>query len=370
MLFSLLFFPSCIICLSVSFAPGCFLDPPVISCAEWNPKSLAESVVWLLTQWPNLKGVLLLFYFIYLFLSASWASRANITQPSNSHACDLTPLAANVFSGAELAWFRADGNFNLPSIIFPIITPFTTISLHPESQEAEKEGIVHSVPNFNMSTAKKKRERESERGGVYTLLGVYYKAAITFRLFSPFPFHSHTLLTGSGRLPWWLDSITCDSFDLMSLSGSLYLFEQLRGNCVTLAVEDVLWRRTRWTEGPSRGSVAIINEGYFPQNAKTLCMCVSVCVSVCSWWGEQDRAMSPSTLGEFNCEMHIEVACTHSDHHFHWSEQNCFCACFLFLSKMSLGVTLRNFRALETSNAVLLVGLGGCWIDLQKHIAF
>lgn len=216
----------------------------------------------------------------------------------------------------------------------------------------------------------KKRERESERGGVYTLLGVYYKAAITFRLFSPFPFHSHTLLTGSGRLPWWLDSITCDSFDLMSLSGSLYLFEQLRGNCVTLAVEDVLWRRTRWTEGTSRGSVAIINEGYFPQNAKTLCMCVSVCVSVCSWWGEQDRAMSPSTLGEFNCEMHIEVACTHSDHHFHWSEQNCFCACFLFLSKMSLGVTLRNFRALETSNAVLLVGLGGCWIDLQKHIAF
>lgn len=216
----------------------------------------------------------------------------------------------------------------------------------------------------------KKRERESERGGVYTLLGVYYKAAITFRLFPPFPFHSHTLLTGSGRLPWWLDSITCDSFDLMSLSGSLYLFEQLRGNCVTLAVEDVLWRRTRWTEGTSRGSVAIINEGYFPQNAKTLCMCVSVCVSVCSWWGEQDRAMSPSTLGEFNCEMHIEVACTHSDHHFHWSEQNCFCACFLFLSKMSLGVTLRNFRALETSNAVLLVGLGGCWIDLQKHIAF
>lgn len=139
----------------------------------------------------------------------------------------------------------------------------------------------------------KKRERESERGGVYTLLGVYYKAAITFRLFSPFPFHSHTLLTGSGRLPWWLDSITCDSFDLMSLSGSLYLFEQLRGNCVTLAVEDVLWRRTRWTEGTSRGSVAIINEGYFPQNAKTLCMCVSVCVSVCSWWGGTRQGDEP-----------------------------------------------------------------------------
>lgn len=42
--------------------------------------------------------------------------------------------------------------------------------------------------------------------------------------------------------------------------------------------------------------------------------------------------MSPSTLGEFNCEMHIEVACTHSYHHFLRSEQNCFCACLLFCS--------------------------------------
>lgn len=147
----------------------------------------------------------------------------------------------------------------------------------------------------------------------------------------------------------------------MSLSGSLYLFEQLRGNCVTLAVEDVLWRRTRWTEGTRRGSVAIINEGYFPQHSQTVCTCVSVCVlqgCVCSWWGEQEGAMSPSTLGEFNCEMHIEVACTHSYHHFLWSEQNCFCACllFFFVSKMSLCVTQRNFGAIKTltSDAIFL----------------
>ncbi len=148
----------------------------------------------------------------------------------------------------------------------------------------------------------------------------------------------------------------------MSLSGSLYLFEQLRGNCVTLAVEDVLWRRTRWTEGTRRGSVAIINEGYFPQHSQTVCTCVSVCVlqgCVCSWWGEQEGAMSPSTLGEFNCEMHIEVACTHSYHHFLWSEQNCFCACllFFFVSKMSLCVTQRNFGAIKTltSDAIFLM---------------
>lgn len=160
---------------------------------------------------------------------------------------------------------------------------------------AEKEGIVHSAPNFNMSGAKE------ERGGVYTLLWVYYKAAITFSLFSPSFFHSLTLLTGiAGGLTWWPDSITCDSFDLMSLSGSLYLFEQLRGNCVTLAGEDVLWRRTRWTAGTRRGSVAIINEGYFPQHSQTACMrvCVSVwiagvCACVCVWlmggtrWGDE-----------------------------------------------------------------------------------
>lgn len=67
----------------------------------------------------------------------------------------------------------------------------------------------------------------------------------------------------------------------MSLFGSLYLFEQLRGNCVTLSVEDVLWQRTRWTEGTSRGSVAIINEGYFPQHSQTLCMRGSAWVFLC-----------------------------------------------------------------------------------------
>lgn len=34
-------------------------------------------------------------------------------------------------------------------------------------------------------------------------------------------------------LTWWLDSITCDRVDLMSLPRSLHLFEHLRGNCVT-----------------------------------------------------------------------------------------------------------------------------------------
>lgn len=71
----------------------------------------------------------------FFFQSVSGVSAANITQASNSQACDLTPLAANVFSGAELAWFREDGNFNLLSIIFSIITPFTTICLHRESRE-------------------------------------------------------------------------------------------------------------------------------------------------------------------------------------------------------------------------------------------
>lgn len=76
----------------------------------------------------------------------------------------------------------------------------------------------------------------------------------------------------------------------MSLSGSLYLFEQLRGNCVTLAGEDVLWRRTRWTEGTGRGSVAIINEGYFPSAFPD-------CVCVCGWWGNKKGWWAPLPWG-------------------------------------------------------------------------
>lgn len=90
-----------------------------------------------ITLWPNLKGVPSKCCFFF-FQSVSGVSTANITQASNSHACDLTPLAANVFSGAELAWFREDGNFNLPSIIFPIITPFTAISESREGVEQLK----------------------------------------------------------------------------------------------------------------------------------------------------------------------------------------------------------------------------------------
>lgn len=77
--------------------------------------------------------------------------------------------------------------------------------------------------------------------------------------------------------------------------------------------------------------------------------CVRVCVSVCvagvcvADGGEQEGAMSPSTLRELNCEMHIEVACSSSYHHFLWSEQNCFCVSDVSLSKMSSGVTQRNF---------------------------
>ena len=103
------------------------LDPPVISCAERSPNWGLSLYAQTLREFSSSK--------CFLFQSVSGVSTANITQASNSHACDLTPLAANVFSGAEPAWFREDGNFNLPSIIFPIITPFTAISLHPESRE-------------------------------------------------------------------------------------------------------------------------------------------------------------------------------------------------------------------------------------------
>lgn len=125
---------------------------------------------------------------VFFFQSVSAASTANITQASNSHACDLTPLAANVFPGAEPAWFREDGNFNLPYIIFPIITPFTAISLHPESREGverlKRRASRTLCPTLIWVEQKKKKK---ERGGVYTLLGVYYKAAITFSLFLSFP---------------------------------------------------------------------------------------------------------------------------------------------------------------------------------------
>ena len=146
-------------------SPISCLDPPVNSCAEWGPNCLGSGDYHSMSKpWGSFSSLKCFF-----FRSVSGVSTANIAQASNSHACDLTPLAANVFSGAEPAWFRKDGNFNLPSIIFPIITPFTAFSLHPGvprgSGAAEKEGIVHSVPNFNMSGAKK------ERGGVYTLLG-------------------------------------------------------------------------------------------------------------------------------------------------------------------------------------------------------
>lgn len=92
------------------------------------------------------------------FQSVSGVSTANITQASNSHACDLTPLLANVFSGEELAWFREDGNFNLPSIIFSIITPFTTISLHRESRERKKRRASCTVCPTLIWVEQKKRE--------------------------------------------------------------------------------------------------------------------------------------------------------------------------------------------------------------------
>lgn len=296
---------------------------------------------------PKLSGVWGLSFYVqtlgefsslkcFFFQSVSGVSTANITQASNSHACDLTPLAANVFSGAEPAWFREDGNFNLPSIIFPIITPFTAISLHPESREGAER--LKRRASCTLCPTLIWLEQKRRGGCLYIIRGSIIKLLSHSPSSLPLPFIPAFSWQVAGGLPWWLDSITCDSFDLMSPSGSLYLFEQLRGNCVTLAVEDVLWRRTRWTEGTRRGSVAIINEGYFPQHSQTVCMCVSVCVCVAggvcvfSWWGGQEGVMSPSTRGEFNCEMHIEVACTHSYHHFLRSEQNCFCACLLFCS--------------------------------------
>lgn len=142
----------------------------------------------------------------------------------------------------------------------------------------------------------------------------------------------------------------------MSLSGSLYLFEQLRGNCVTLAVEDVLWRRTRWTEGTRRGSVAIINEGYFPQHSQTVCMCVSVCVCVAGgvcvciadggnkkgWW-----APLPWGNSTVRCTLRSPaptLIITSSG----LSRIVSVRVCFFVLSTMSSGVAQRNFWALET----------------------
>lgn len=289
-----------------------------------------------ITLCPNLKGVALskvlngLFVFfplLNLFLKYAHPSALKLSCVWSN------PISSQcLFQGA---WFREDGNFNLPSIIFPIITPFTAISLHPESRERAKQLKRRASCTRCLTLIWISQKR---KGGVYTLLGVYYRAAITFCLFSPCSLHSLTLLTGSGGPPWWLDSITCDSFDLMSLFGSLYLFEQLRGNCVTLSEEDVLWQRTRWTKGTSRGSVAIINEGYFPQHSQTLCMCTLVwmcCrvtrVRVCVFYGG-GGVMSPSALREFNCEMHIQVACAHFYlHFFSWYEQNCFHLCFFYL---------------------------------------
>lgn len=67
--------------------------------------------------------------------SVSGVSTANVTQASDSHACDLTPLAANVFSGAELAWFRG-WKFQSPLYHFPYhYSIHRHFSHHPESRE-------------------------------------------------------------------------------------------------------------------------------------------------------------------------------------------------------------------------------------------
>lgn len=89
------------------------------------------------------------------------------SQASDSHACDLTPLAANVFSGAEPAWFRG---WKFQSLLYHFPYHYSIhIHFSPRprvprgSGEAEKEGIVHPVPNFNMSGAGGKKK---EKGGV------------------------------------------------------------------------------------------------------------------------------------------------------------------------------------------------------------
>lgn len=52
------------------------------------------------------------------FLSTSPLRDGGIAQASDSHACDLTPLAANVFPEAEPAWFRG-WKFQSPFYHFP-----------------------------------------------------------------------------------------------------------------------------------------------------------------------------------------------------------------------------------------------------------
>lgn len=140
-----------------------FLDSTVIFPAEWNewsPNSLDQSGVWTLSHLVQHWGS-------FPFQCVSGVSTANITQASNSHACDLTPLVANVSSGEELAWFREDGNFNLPSIIFSIITPFTTISLHRESREGKKRRASCTVCPTLIWV-----EQKRERGCLYIIRGL------------------------------------------------------------------------------------------------------------------------------------------------------------------------------------------------------
>lgn len=136
-----------------------------------NPKLFAG--IWglgTITLCPNLKGLFLFKGVLFFFQSVSGVSTANITQASNSHACDLTPLAANVFSGAEPAWFREDGNFNLPSIIFPIITPFTAISLHPESREGVER--LKRRASCTLCQTLIRAEQKRERGCLYIIRGL------------------------------------------------------------------------------------------------------------------------------------------------------------------------------------------------------
>lgn len=80
----------------------------------------------------NLVGVFIFKVLLFFLLGVS---TANITQASDRHACDLTPLAANVFSGAEPAWFRG-WKFQSPLYHFPYhYSIHSHFSLHPESRE-------------------------------------------------------------------------------------------------------------------------------------------------------------------------------------------------------------------------------------------
>lgn len=105
--------------LSVS-SPSLVRDPPVTSCSERSQEDGTRGLS--LRRPPTLKGLFVASKVLLFFpfsICVCGASTANITQASNSHACDLTPLAANVFSGSRAGMVQGGWKFQSPLYHFP-----------------------------------------------------------------------------------------------------------------------------------------------------------------------------------------------------------------------------------------------------------